>query len=65
MDFAAVEFWGMERIFEMPSATSISQLCCAGRAEGNSRALDAGHSRQVWLCTTEVVTQLAALVCCL
>lgn len=46
--------WGMERMSEMPSATSISQLRCAGRAEGNSRALDAGRSRQVWLCTMEL-----------
>lgn len=52
-------------MFEMPSATSISQLCCAGRAEGNSRALDTGHSKQVSLCTDGVVTQLAALVYCL
>lgn len=52
-------------MFEMPSATRISWLCCAGRAEGYARALDARHSRQVWLCTGGIVTQLAALVCCL
>lgn len=52
-------------MFEMPSATSISQLCCAGRAEGNARASDAGCSTQVWLCTDGVVRQLADLVCCL
>lgn len=50
----------MERMFKMPSATSISHLYCPGRAEGDAR-----RSRQVWLCTGGVVTQLAALMCCL
>lgn len=45
-------------MFEMPTATSISQFCCTGRAEGNAR-----HSWQVWLCADGVVSQLAALVC--
>jgi len=51
-------------MFEIPTATGISQLCCAGTAEGSCRTLDTGHSRQVWLCTDGAVTQLAALVCC-
>lgn len=64
VDFAAVDLWDGERMFEMPSVTSISQLHCAGRAESKARTLVTGHMGQAWLCMAGIVPQLPALVCC-